>query len=76
MASQVSEAMTSIGIGVLIATAGLALLVNFCGVSNKIFDSFASFLPTGRASAKIFRLVGAGWTLIGILWIITAVTEL
>ncbi|WP_432044295.1 hypothetical protein [Streptomyces cadmiisoli] len=48
---------------------GACLIGNVGGISHRIFDFYASFRNTGRATRLTFRYVGIGGVLVGFLWI-------
>ncbi|MEU2432914.1 hypothetical protein ABZ611_26075 [Streptomyces sp. NPDC007861] len=65
--------MIAISIGIVSVIVGIALLVNFARIAERIFDFYASFMRTGSATPGTIRLVGGVAILVGAFWIVTAV---
>ncbi len=56
-------------VGMALIGFGVCLIGNVGGVAHRLFDFYASFMNTGRATPSIFRYVGIGGVLVGSLWV-------
>ncbi|MEU0476903.1 hypothetical protein [Streptomyces olivaceus] len=55
--------------GLVLIGFGVCLIANVREVAYRIFDFYASFMNTGRATREAFRYVGIGGVLVGVLWV-------
>lgn len=55
--------------GIILIGFGACLIGNVAGVAHRIFDFYASFMNTGRATPNTFRMVGFFGLLVGSIWI-------
>lgn len=68
--------MFAITIGVCVAYFGVCLSGNFWNLAGRIFEFLSGVVNIGTATVNTFRLIGMGGILIGLFWIVTALSEI
>ncbi|MEU3901977.1 hypothetical protein [Streptomyces sp. NPDC045251] len=58
--------------GLVLIGFGVCLIVNVKKIAYRIFDFYASFMNTGRATRTTFRYVGVGGVLVGVIWVVAS----
>ncbi|MFC8008190.1 hypothetical protein ACFUMJ_05230 [Streptomyces olivaceus] len=56
-------------VGLVLIGFGVCLIANVREIAYRIFDFYASFMNTGRATRETFRYVGIGGVLVGVIWV-------
>ncbi|MFC8869394.1 hypothetical protein ACFUAC_17330 [Streptomyces sp. NPDC057148] len=55
--------------GLVLIGFGVCLIANVKEIAYRTFDFYASFMNAERATREIFRYVGIGSVLVGVLWV-------